>query len=538
MSKMTSVDIVLIAFYDINSLAVLTLHTVLKKQGFNVRSIFFKVRNPNSSMSMPSDKEINVLVQLVQSLAPKLVGINVKSTFFKLAVRITSEIKQKMDTVVVWGGIHPTVRPAQCIEFADTVCIGEGEGAIVELALKLFEGGDISRIRNLWVKKREGVFKNDLRPLIEPLDSVPFPDFFPDDKFIIEEGRVSPFMGLEQQEVYKIMTSRGCFFNCTYCCHSTLRNIYKGKGKSLRRRSVENVIYELAYAKAKFKNLRYIDFDDDIFTFDIVWIKKFCEQYKKNINLPFFCYCQPNMVNEEMIACLKDAGLKLTTIGLQSGSKKIRRYFGRKDSVKEIISASKLLHKYKIIYYYHLISDNPLETDKDKLETLKVLLALPKPFKIKLFLFNFFPETEIVKILLKKGMISENDIEDQKQKSYSRGIYLLDANVGKKNLPWDTLYYLAGKRYVPKGVILWMGRSGFLRERIPTLIPLLRLVALDSNAIRTDSKLDLLRFYMLSFLHNPYLVFKKAVFVLQNMISNRNALLYAKIKVPHYTPRR
>lgn len=57
------------------------------------------------------------------------------------------------------------------------VCIGEGEGAIQDIVQCLGDGGNIDRIPNLWVRRPDGsVARNEVRPLIENLDSLPFPD--------------------------------------------------------------------------------------------------------------------------------------------------------------------------------------------------------------------------------------------------------------------------------------------------------------------------------------------------------------------------
>jgi radical SAM superfamily enzyme YgiQ (UPF0313 family) len=226
-------------------------------------------------MNPPTGDEIKNLTGVVKEFKPLFVGISFRSTLFKLACEITKEIKKEVNTLVVFGGIHSTIRPEQCIRVADIVCIGEGEGPIVELAIKLSKGEKIDNIQSLWVKKEDKIIKNDVHPLIQELDSLPFPDFSNENKFLVEMGRVLPLIDPDLIATYCLMTSRGCPFSCTYCCNNTLRRIFKGKGKYVRRRTVVNVIEELVQAKKMFKNLTYIVFFDDVFTFDINWIRKF-----------------------------------------------------------------------------------------------------------------------------------------------------------------------------------------------------------------------------------------------------------------------
>lgn len=42
--------------------------------------------------------------------------------------------KYHVPAPIVWGGIQSTVEPEVCLEYADIVCLGEGEDALLELA--------------------------------------------------------------------------------------------------------------------------------------------------------------------------------------------------------------------------------------------------------------------------------------------------------------------------------------------------------------------------------------------------------------------
>ncbi|MCX6816284.1 MAG: radical SAM protein [Candidatus Beckwithbacteria bacterium] len=492
-------NVVLIALYDLNSFPVCTLHASLKEAGFSVNSIFFKQLNPNNTMDSPTTNEVKALIKLIKDLEPLFVGISVRSTLFKLASKITEEIKKEVDTLVIWGGVHPIIRPIQSIQFTDIVCIGEGEKAVVELATKLSSGEKIDNIRNLWIKKNDKIIKNDLRSLIQNLDLLPFPDFSNKNKFLVENGNVLNLPDSEKKTSYWLMTSRGCPFNCAYCSNNILRMTYKGKGKYVRRRSVEDVIKELVYAKRKYKNVSYIAFEDDVFTFDINWIRKFCCQYKKTVNLPFFCYCHPKITSEEMIRLLKDAGAKDMTMGIQTGSEKIRhKYFKRYDTNEDIIRVGQILRKYKINCAYDVIMDNPLETSKDKRETFNLLLKLPKPFELHTHTLTHFPETELTNLLLEKKMISENEVEDQKQESYKRWTPTLDLRRDNDDLFWDNLYYLAKQKYVSREFVIWLSHNSLIKKHSKRLTLLLRLMSANIYTIRRGSKIDTARWYIIS----------------------------------------
>jgi len=102
-------------------------------------------------------QDIELLIKLLRQLKPKIVGISVGSSALVSAKHITRAIKENTEALVVWGGIHAIISPEECIEYADIVCIGEGEKPMLELTQKLEAGLSVDEIPNLWVKSPRGI---------------------------------------------------------------------------------------------------------------------------------------------------------------------------------------------------------------------------------------------------------------------------------------------------------------------------------------------------------------------------------------------
>ncbi|MBI5145293.1 MAG: B12-binding domain-containing radical SAM protein [Candidatus Omnitrophica bacterium] len=483
----TDFKIILIALYDWNALGVRTLHSVLNSNNINTTSIFFKLANPNNTMDKASEDEIDTLINLVKDIRPSLVAVSLRSTMFKLAAEITKKVKDELGVLTLWGGTHPTIHPEQSLGHADLVCIGEGERAITELAKKISADADYSDVDNLWVKKNGRIIKNRLSRLIDNLDSVPFADFTNENKYLIERGKILKMPLVEERSEYDIMTSRGCPFSCSYCCNSTYRKIYHGLGRYVRRRSVENVLAELKLAKKTFKSISYIYFYDDIFSMDKSWLEDFSFKYRKLIGTPFFCYVHPNYADEYTLRLLKATGLKDVTMGIQSGSKFIRDvFFRRSTSNAKIIDAANIFKYYDINVSYDILLDNPFEKETDRMETLQLLLKLPRPFQLHTHSLTYFPETELTKLALENGLISINDVEDKKQQSLHRWTTTLDYSRNEDNLFWDNLYYMAKKRYFPKGLILKLSQNKFLKKHPAYLTFLLKTFTYDIHSFSSS----------------------------------------------------
>ena len=234
------------------------------------------------------------VVEDILRAKPELVMFSVFTYSYNWACSIAKELKRHSDVPVIFGGIHVSSVPDVVIknDFVDMICIGEAEEAVVELAEALSEQKTYYHIKNLWFKDNGQIIKNDLRSLANDLDSRPFPD----KKLFLTEFPIF--------NEYTIMTGRGCPYSCSFCFNSFYKEIYNGKGKYYRRRSVENVILELIDAKKKYK-IKKVHFFDDIFTIDRPWLLKFLMQYKKKIKLPFQCLAHFDTVDRPLLVLLK-----------------------------------------------------------------------------------------------------------------------------------------------------------------------------------------------------------------------------------------
>lgn len=143
-----------------------------------------------------------------------------------------------------------------------------------------------------------GIYRNELRPLIKDLDSLPFPDreIF----YAYDCARTS--------KMKTFIASRGCPYACTYCFNHLYNRLYRGKGKVVRFRSPENVVEEVARVKERYP-LEFAVFHGSSFLFDAELLKKFCALFKKEIGIPFNCVARADHIAEEKVSYLKKGGV-------------------------------------------------------------------------------------------------------------------------------------------------------------------------------------------------------------------------------------
>ena len=339
------------------------------------------------------------IIKHIKETQPDLIAFSIMSTSHQWAFKIAKKIKKSFKIPIIFGGPHPTFFPEMInYPFIDMICIGEGEESIAELAEKIGKNQSLTKIKNIWVKKDGKIYKNPVRPLVENLDILPFPN---------RELYYSKYKFLKKLTTKRFLASRGCPYNCTYCFNHKMKELYVGKGKYLRRRSPDNVIKEIKEVRARYilKNVRFVD---DTFTLDKKWLYGFLSRYKKEIGLPFTCLVRANEVDEELVRKLKGAGCCMVTFGIESGNEEIRNKILRKGLTnKQIINAARLFKKYKIKFGTYNMLCLPGETIEDAFETLK-LNAKIRTNNPMCAIFQPFPKTELTEYAIKKKLLDKN----------------------------------------------------------------------------------------------------------------------------------
>ncbi len=180
---------------DATSYGLRSVSAVLRQQGHETRFLVVPDR-PGDDRPPPHSREPysrEVLDRVVDvARGCRLVGISLMSHDVVAARRLTRAIHDALGVPVVWGGFHPSVRPAECLEDADYVVVGEGEHAAAALARCLEEGGDPAEVPGLGWRRGGEVVLNPVGPLEQDLDRFPLPDWSFEGHFLLRGDRLVP----------------------------------------------------------------------------------------------------------------------------------------------------------------------------------------------------------------------------------------------------------------------------------------------------------------------------------------------------------
>jgi anaerobic magnesium-protoporphyrin IX monomethyl ester cyclase len=398
---------------DIRTIGLLNVSTYLRKNKVEHSFVYFLL--PIGTQEVPTEMT-SALEAYLQENQFDLVGLTVGTIYFNVARQMTASIRKVLPgAFVIWGGMHPTVAPEESLQYSDAICVGEGEEAFLEF-IRGFERKEIYQISNIYVNTDAGVKTNELRHLVEDLDTRPYPQVSWQNTGYWHSGasqvqpltlevfeRYSPRRG----SMYDIMASRGCPFTCTYCCNSVFKTIYRGKGKLLRFRSVDHLIAELKYAIDNFPAIKIFNFEDDAFgSAPEAYLQEFSEKYIEKIHKPFHIRILPTMISENKLALLKKAGLVSAVMGLQASDRVNKTIYKRPTTREAFLRTARLLRKYEIAGRFDVIIDNPYEDENDMREVIRTFEAAPKPYKLDIFSLAFLPFTELTRKAIADGTFS------------------------------------------------------------------------------------------------------------------------------------
>jgi anaerobic magnesium-protoporphyrin IX monomethyl ester cyclase len=332
-------------------LGILSVGSALKKKGYEVKLV-----NIN-------EKQIDETVKKIIEMKPDYVGLSVMTGIQTAhSAEFSKKLKRARNIPVLWGGIHPSLLPEQCIKenYIDYVIYGEGEMTVLEFTEHFLGDGNFGGIFGLAYKKNGKIFINPERSLLENLD-----DWRLDFGLLDLEQFIFPLRKYKRVVAYK--TSRGCPFGCGFCYN------YQFNKSRWRTWSEEAVLEDIQFIKNKYK-IEAIKFYDDNFFVN----KERALSLLRAIDLPAHVEVRIDFIDDALAAELKELKIFDMLIGLESGSEKMLKLIDKRFTVEQLISGVKSIAKYGLHATYSFIVGLPTETKEDFKATIKLMYQVYK----------------------------------------------------------------------------------------------------------------------------------------------------------------
>lgn len=341
---------------EVVSLGLLSLATVARQEGVEIR-----ILDANACNHLLENDEV---IQAAKDYAPDVIGINLMTPFVPNCYRLVKMLKP-LGAVIISGGPHATLIPDEVLRNGfDIVVRGEGERTIVELLGALKNNKPLNTIAGVSFKNDKGeAVNNPDRPLIEDLDSLPFPDYGLLDMNNYSMDRSGSL------KIFSVLSSRSCPSQCIYCANARL---FRGKHRT---RSAENIFREVMGLKEKY-DVKYIRFVDDALTIQRDRIHKLMELMKSRKELKglrWECDSRVDCVDEDLLRAMKDSGCAAIIYGVESYDDESLTLMKKGINTRKIDRAIEMTKKVGLFMNVNTIIGFKWETRKHINNTLKLL---------------------------------------------------------------------------------------------------------------------------------------------------------------------
>lgn len=272
------------------------------------------------------------------------------------------------DIPVIWGGKHPTIAAGITLKEKniDIIVRGEGEVTFNSLVRAIDNGKGYSNIKGISYKDKGDIVHNPPAELLN-LDELP-----PVPYNLIDVAKYLPKMGGRKSINYE--STRGCPVGCPFCYNTLEREM---KWRSL---SPTKVVDDISYLHHKYGIEHFYFVDDNLF-YDIERLKQIASgliENRSEITWDTQGACLEDIYNisKDDLQFLKDSGLVRLAIGIQSGSKRIRKLINSRITDDQIFEVNQKLKSLRIKPHYYFMVGFPGETKDERFSTIKLALKL------------------------------------------------------------------------------------------------------------------------------------------------------------------
>jgi anaerobic magnesium-protoporphyrin IX monomethyl ester cyclase len=354
--------VVLVGFQDQGNLGMGYLAAALQDAGQSVDLIEFR-DSPES------------IIERVVAADPVVVGLSLIFQYYLPDYRrLLARLRDAGVTAhMTMGGHYPSLCPDEVLTAVpelDSVALFEGERTLVELVSTLARGQDWRLVPGLAYRAGTRVIETAPRPLVEDLDELPWP------------YRPYPPEHVLGWPTLPLLGSRGCARRCSFC---SIHTFYRGApGRTVRVRAASRIVDEMEML-ADERGVRIFLFQDDDFPMwgrrGKRWVHDLADEIDRrglSRRSIWKISCRAEYVEPDLFERLRDAGLYLVYLGLESGSAEGLNVLNKQMTVETNLRAVEMLKELGLLVEYGFMLFDPsstFESVRQNTQFLRKILA-------------------------------------------------------------------------------------------------------------------------------------------------------------------
>lgn len=331
----------------------------------------------------------------------EVIGIGTIITGYSYVKWLIKTIRKVRPDVKLWvGNSIATTIPDLIMKDMDidVVVKGEGEVTVKELAKVTEAGGDLENVNGIVLMKDGKPFHTQDRELIQDLDTIPFPAWHLFPQAVYSNNVSVKSIDLPHPTMY-ISTARGCPYHCTYCYHPF-------QNRKVRFHSAKRIVEEIKKVQEDF-GIKSIIFADDLFITNRKRVHEFCDLVEKEgLKFSWIAAGRVNLVEEELLEHMKQAGCACLSFGIESGSQKILKNIKKQTTVEQGEKAIAMCKKVGILPLCSFMIGNVGETRATMRESVDFIKRNIDD-TVSFFFTTPYPDTELYQYAMDHGMIKD-----------------------------------------------------------------------------------------------------------------------------------
>ncbi len=341
-------------------------------------------------------KRERVLFDTIVRTRPDVIGLSLMNFERPFLDRHLAAIRAAAPkALIVAGGAYPTGSTAEALrEFPDLdlVVRGEGEETFLEVVRRHLAGTDPRGEPGTAYRCGDTITIAPDRSPIEPLDLLPMPDYAAVHLERYFAPRIPMNVIQSERRSVILMTSRGCPYRCAYC-HDIM-------GKTFRPLSPDRVLEEMTFLHDRY-DVREFHIVDDIFNLSRERMRHILQgviDRGLKVRLAFPNGIRSDLLDEEDIALMKEAGVYNITFSFETASPRLQEMVGKRLDIERTIRNLRSAHRRGIITKGYFMLGFPTETVEEIRQTI-ALSRHPALDMVSYFKVALFPHTRLAKMI-------------------------------------------------------------------------------------------------------------------------------------------
>jgi len=384
--------------YPVYLLGLSVVAAALKAAGHEIRQFDF----------LASEKSLAAVRRSVEEFAPEAIGVSIRNIdnvnllneqrYLEAVKEIVGVVKSTSRAPVILGGTGFSIMPLEVLQKtgADYGIVGEGEASMVEFLKHLKRGSFPS----------ERIIHSGHKLTGSEISSAAYDPRIM--QFYLQSGSMAP-----------VQTKRGCRHRCIYCSYPVL------EGHHIRPRDTHDIQRDIYHLVHEYK-ARYIFFTDSVFNDDDGYYLEVVEEMKtRGINVSWTAFFKPDLnLNDEVVALMRDTGLKAAEIGADASSDTTLRGIGKNFTFKEVAACNETFIRNGVATAHYYMFGGPGETEATVCEGIENIKSLRRTVSFIFMGIRIQPDTPLYDLALRERVIT-------KEASLLEPVYYISPGIDK-----------------------------------------------------------------------------------------------------------